>query len=422
MPEVEARLNKLLEERAGIYEQMQALQEEALSEDRDFTAEEAEQYDRMEADLEAKTKEKERLEREAKRQPEFRREIVAPTENGEERVVATSLKEYRDKIAEERGDRPQDDPEYRSAFFHYMSAVDWKSELSTQELRTLSKATAAAGANLVPTTFQNELIQALREFGVTRQLASVVTTDSGETLQIPSVSSHGTAAWTAENAAYSASDEAFGQMSLSAYKAATLIQVSEELMADSAFDLEAYIREEFGARIGVLENTGYVQGDGSGKPTGYQPNVTVGVTAATGHTLDVIYDYLIDLIHSVNSAYRRNAVFVMRDASVAVVRKIKDTTGQPLWQPSLQVGQPDRLLGWPILSDPDMPAMGANAVSIVFGDFNRGYIIRDVNGIAFQRLIELYAANGQIGFRAYHRTEGKLRNANALRGYKNSAT
>ena len=326
-------------------------------------------------------------------------------------LTLESLRESRQKAPKSfaefnelrRGTRAHDTAEYRLAFYKWFVGGDMG--LSDQEKRVMSKASAGAGLNLVPTSFQKELIVALRDFGVMRQLATVVTTDSGEALQWPGFSSHGSAGWVAENGSYTASDEVASQSTLNAYKAGTLMKVSEELLTDSAFDLDAYARQEFGQRIGVLENTGYVAGDGSGKPTGIATQASAGVTAAG--TTAITADETIDLFHSLSPPYRRNASFVLNDSTIKLVRKLKDSTNQYIWQPGLQAGVPDSLLGKPVYADPDMAAATTGQVSVLFGDFSY-YKIRDVNGIAFQRLNELYAESGQVGFKAYHRTDGKL--------------
>lgn len=406
------QINTLKHDRVKLVEEMRALTVKAESDGRDLTSEEAQEFDRLETEADSLEHRVGRMEKLAGLEPQPRQTRDEPVEvpggSGTEPEVPASLNEYR---AARRDQLVQDTAEYRSAFFHLMTATDPR-DLAPEELRVLSKATAGAGANLVPTSFAKELIQSLRDFGVMRQIARTVSTDSGEAIQVPTVSAHGSAAWTAENAAYTASDETFGQATLNAYKAATLIKVSEELLADSAFDLEAYIRTEFGLRIGVLENTGYVVGDGSGKPTGVTTQASAGVTAASATAITA--DELIDLFHSLLPPHRRNAVFVAKDSTIKLVRKLKDTTNQYLWQPGLQAGKPDTLLGAPIYADPDMPAATTGQVSVLFGDFSF-YWIRDVAGVAIQRLNELYAENGQVGFRAYHRTDGRLLNAVAVK-------
>ena len=156
-------------------------------------------------------------------------------------------------------------------------------------------------------------------------------------------------------------------------------------------------------------------------PTGITTQTTAGKVGATGQTTTVTSDDLIDLMFSVPNPYRRNAAWLMNEGGVKALMKLKDTTGQYIWSPGLTAGAPDTLFGRPVYTDPDMPVMAANAKSILFGEFSY-YQIRDVRGIAVQRLNELYAANGQVGFRAYHRTDGKLLNTAAVKHYANSAT
>lgn len=436
---------ELRQRQHGLRERLGEILSASESEDRELTAEEEQEFDRVQDEYDGLEKRRTRLE--AFWTPDDDDDSANGNGNPYRAVDASEVPadgvptwlptELRSAAAREemkkgplsfaefnRLRRPvlaQDEDEYRWAFFRYMTVRDLR-ELVPDELRVLSKATAAAGANLVPTSFQRELIESLREFGVVRQIARVITTTTGDALQYPSVSSHGTASWVAESAAYPESDEAFGQFTLNAYKAGTLMRVSEELLTDSAFDLDAYVRSEFGQRIGVVENTAYTVGDGTGKPSGWNNNATVGVTAAAGNTTTIPADNLIDLVHSVTAPYRANGVFVMNDAAVKAVRKLKDTTNQYLWSPGLTANQPDTLLGYRLYTDPDVPAPGVSTRSVGFGDFGRGYVIRDVDGISFQRLVELYAANGQVGFRAYHRTEGKIVNTNAIKVFVHSAT
>lgn len=400
-------------ERREAYERLTQINDAALAESRDFTAEETQEFERVESRMDELGRVIERQEKLEGFAPKMTRSVVTP--DGEVRdiddqaeEVPKTLKEYNEQ---RQGVLPQDAPEYRKAFFDWFTAKDGRT-IDPAELRVLSKASAGAGLNLVPTSFANEIIASLRDFGAMRQLSKVITTSTGEAFQVPTVSSHGTASWTAENASYTASDEAFGKNTLNAYKAGTLVIVSEELHQDSAFDLEAYIRDEFGQRVGVLENSAYVAGDGSGKPTGVATSASAGVTAAGAAAITT--DELIDLYHSLLPPYRRNASWLLKDSTIKLVRKLKDSTNQYLWQPGLQVGAPDVLLGKPVYADPDMAAATTGLVSALFGDFSY-YWIRDVQGVHFQRLDELYAANGQIGFRGYHRTDGLLQNTAAVK-------
>ncbi len=404
------QIHELKEQRAKLLAEQREMLVSVEAEGRDFSAEEAQEYDRRQEERGALTTRIDRLERMLEEEPELRRQVNTEGHDDE-------TPENRDQpVAEDRGNR-EATYEERGAFLR-----DFLSKIGPGETRALSKATAAAGANLVPTTLYNELIKSMRDFGVARDLARVTTTDSGEAIDLPTVTGYSAASWTAENAAAAESDPVFGKITMNAYKNTCAARVSFELLQDTAFDIEEFIKEVFGEAVGILENTAYTIGDGVGKPTGYQPNVTVGKTGAVGQTLTVTYDDLVDLSHSVKMGYRRDAVFVMNDASVAVASKLKSTTGEPLWRDSLVAGEPDLLMGYKVFTDPDMPVMAANAISVVFGSFKRGYRIRDVGSIEFQRLNEIYALQGQIAFLIWHRTDGKIVDAAALRGYRNSAT
>jgi HK97 family phage major capsid protein len=432
MPTLEERsnINELMERRARAHHEFKTWLEGMDADETKWSAEDRKKLDDFEGEFNGLDEQISTRRKIAGFLAEDVRQVPEETEDetrggrkgsqGELKALAKSLTEYRmrtlGRLVPER-----DTDEYRDAFYHMVTARDVR-ELTGEELRTLSKATAAAGANLVPTEFERTLIDVLRDTGFMRQLATVMTTSTGDAIQLPTVTSHGTAAWMAENAAYSASDDAFGQLTLNAYKIGTIIQVSEELLADSAFDLEAYIRNEFGLRIGIGENTAYVNGDGSGKPTGLVVGTTTGTQLAVGNTTTVPADSLFDVYHSLLPVFRRSAVWLANDATYKAIRRLKDTTNQYLWQPGLQAGQPDTLLGRPIYADPDMPVMAASNKTMIFGDIGRAYRIRDVGGILMQRLNELYAANGQVGFRAYHRTDGKVVNAQAVRYMQQSAT
>lgn len=429
------KIAELKEQRAAAYGRMREIVEQAEARDGDdagvLTAEEQQEFDRLKADGEALGRRAANMEEVAGIETRETRQIApgvtsAGGDGGE--VAVRSYREYMQKRSGSAAlDRTLDTDEYREGFYEYIATgVDRvpKTPEVMAEIRALSKATAGAGGNLVPTGFRNELIDALREFGVMRQLATVISTDSGETIQVPSVTSHGVSTWTAENAAITESDEVFGQLSLSAYANSRAMRVSWQLLQDSAFDLEAYIRAQFGISTGVLENTAYVVGDGVAKPTGITTQTTAGATGATGSTTtfgSAGADNLITLKYSVLAPYRRNAAWLVNDATVATVARLKDTTNQYIWQPGLTAGAPDTLLGAPLYTDPDVPVMAANAKSVLYGDFS-WYWIRDVNGIAIQRLNELYALNGQVGFIVFHRTDGKLVNTAAVKHFANSAT
>ena len=269
----------------------------------------------------------------------------------------------------------------------------------------LSEGVDANGGYLVPEEFERQIIDTLKEENVMRRLCKVITTASER--KIPVAATHSTAAWTAENAAFTESNPTFAQKTIDAYKLTDLIRVSIELLDDSAFDLESYIAREFAYAFGAAEEEAFCVGTGTGQPTGLftASGGTVGVTAASATV--VTTDEVISLIYALKAPYRKNAKFLMNDATVAALRKLKDANGQYLWQPSVQAGQPDRLLGYELHTSPYAPTMAAGALAVAFGDF-QNYWIADRTGRTMQRLNELYSTNGQVGFVASERVDGKI--------------
>lgn len=309
--------------------------------------------------------------------------------------------------------------EHKAAFDRFMRKGEVAGLRDLQQ-KALSVGVDASGGFTVPDEFERTLIQALEAENIMRKLATVIQTASGSR-EIPIVSAHGTAAWVGEAAAFTESDETFANKTLSAFKAGTIIKVSEELLHDSAFNLESYIANEFGRRVGRLEEIGFVNGTGTGQPKGVVTDAEVGKVGLAGQTTSVIAADLIDVFHALKRPYRARARWLMGDAAAKVIRKLADTTGQYLWQPGLAAGAPDTLLGRPVEISDDVPAMAVSAKSILFGDFSYYWIVDRV-GRVFQRLNELYAANGQVGFRAFQRVDGKLILTEAVKYYQNSAT
>ena len=278
----------------------------------------------------------------------------------------------------------------------------------------LSEGVDANGGYLVPTEFEKFIVDTLKEENVMRRLCKVITTDNER--KIPVAATHSTAAWTAENAAYTESNPTFTQTSIDAFKLTDLIKVSDELLSDSFFDIEGYISEEFGRAFGEAEEDAFINGavqtgqTAIDRPTGlFIPSAAggapSGVTAASATAITA--DELISLVYSLKAPYRSKAKFLMNDATVAAIRKLKDLNGVYVWQPALTAGEPDRLLGYPLYTSPKVPTMAAGARAIAFGDFSC-YWIADRAGRTIKRLNELYATNGQVGFTCTERVDGKL--------------
>ena len=354
-----------------------------------LSAEDTEAYERMESEVVALGKEVERLERQTSIDLELAKAVNSPITNkpttghGEEKTGRASA-------------------EYKNAFWNTM-----RGKLTAGIQNALRISDDPEGGYLVPDEFERRLIEALEEENVIRRLAHTIYTSHGDR-KIPVVASKGTASWVDEGAQIPTSDDRFGQITLGAYKVATMIKVSEELLSDSAFDLETYIARGFGGRIGDKEEDAFISGDGNGKPTGFLHDTAGGeVNITTAGATAITLDEMLDLYHSLKSPYRRKAVFIMNDSTVKIIRKLKDANGQFLWQPSVKEGTPDTLLGKRILTSPYMPAVAAGAKSVAFGDFQY-YWIADRQGRVFKRLNDLFAQTGQVGFLATQRVDGKV--------------
>ena len=293
---------------------------------------------------------------------------------------------------------------YRDAFWKQMRdqerrSIDVRNALQVGEL--------SEGGYTVPDEFEHTLVQALEEENIMRGLVHVITTSSGDR-KIPLVTSKGGASWVEEEAEIPESDDAFGQITLSAHKVGSMIRISEELLHDSAFDLAGYITGEFARRVGAAEEEAIISGNGTHKPTGLL-HATLGaengVTAAA--VAAITADELIDLQHSLKSGYRRKAAYIMNDATIKLLRKLKDGNGQFLWQPGLLYGQPDTLLNQRVLTSNFMPLPAAGNKAILYGDYSY-YWLADREGRSLQRLNELYAAKDQVGFKITQRVDGRL--------------
>ena len=380
---------ELREKRAKAWDAAKNFLDSKRGNDGMMSAEDAATYDRMEADVINLGKEIERLERQAAIDNEMGKATSKPITDkpgtvGAKAKTGTATDEYKD------------------AFWRNVRSKS----ISHEVFNALQVGTDSEGGYLAPDEYQRTLIQALEEQNIFRKLAHVISTGSGER-KIPIVASKGTAAWIDEEAQYPESDDAFGMVSIGAYKLATMIKVSEELLNDSVFDVPAYIAKEFARRIGAAEEEAFFTGDGKGKPTGIlaATGAEVGVTAAAANAITM--DEVMDLFYSLRAPYRRNAVFIMNDSSVKALRKLKTQNGDYIWQPSVQVGEPDKLLGRPIYTSSYMPALEAGAKGVLFGDLGY-YWVADRQGRSFKRLNELYAPTGQVGFLSSERVDGKL--------------
>lgn len=379
----------LREKRAKLWNDTKAFLDSHRDGDGMVSAEDNATYEKMEADVVALGKEIERLERQAA----IDRELDQPTASP---LVSAPIA----RTPEQKAGRAS--VEYKKAFWNQMrgrSSYEIRNALQVGEL--------SEGGYTVPDEFDKQLIEGLEDENIMRGLVHIIRTGSGEH-KIPIVASHGTGSWVEEEQQIPESDDAFSQVTLTAHKFATMIRISRELLNDSAFDLAAYISHEFVRRAGAAEEQAILTGDGSHKPIGLLHDTLgaqVGVTTASATAITA--DELIDMQHSLKSGYRRKAVWIMNDATISAIRKLKDGQGQYIWQPGIKEGAPDMLFNQRVLMSNYMPLIATGNKVILYGDFSY-YWLAERDGRTLERLNELYAVTDQVGFKMTERLDGRL--------------
>lgn len=295
----------------------------------------------------------------------------------------------------------------------------------------MSTTTPAEGGYTVATEYYRELTTAMKAYGGLRNVASIIRTGTGADMNFPAAdatSEEGEIV--GQNASVTAGDTNFANLQLAVFKySSKKIAVPFELIQDSMFDIEAYIREVLAMRIGRITSKHFVTGNGTTQPKGIITAATLGKAGATGSATSFTYDDLVDLQHSVDPVYRGGpgVCFLMHDTTMAAARKIKDLNGRPIFVPGYEQGNPegapDRLLGNPVIIDQGIPTMAANAKSIAFGDCSR-YKIREVMDLTLFRMADSgFLLNGQIGFVAFNRQGGNLIDVGgAVKYFQNSAS
>ena len=310
---------------------------------------------------------------------------------------------------------------YAQAFDSYLRKD--ASDMSVEERKVLaggranyraqSIATGAAGGYTVATDLAKQIEVGLKFFGGMRQNAKAITTTGFGSLDWPTMNdtlnpgkrlNATTVPGTADEL-----DLSFGQVVFNSYTYTTQkIAIQRELLQDSAFDLEGFIKDAFITRIGRVQNTDFTVGTGVNQPTGVITASTQGIVAAVGGATSVTYNNLVDVMHSVDIAYRPNAKYMFHDLTLAAIRKLTDNYGRPLLGLGINGGDADAILGSPYIVNNDIPVMAANASSILFGDFQK-YIIRDIaDSMSIMKLEELGALQNQVVFVGFSRADANL--------------
>ena len=377
-----ANVMELRKKRAQLWEGAKAFLDSHEDKEGKLSAEDAAAYDKMEADVVALGKDIERLER----QMAIDAELAKPTS---EPIVNKPA----DKVPEKTG-RAAD--EYRKAM---LAAI--RSNFRNVS-NVLQEGVDADGGYLVPEEYDSRLIDVLNEECIMRNLGTHITTSGERKINIAATKP--AASWIEEGGALSFGEATFDQIIMDAYKLHVAIKVTEELLYDNAFQLENYIIQQFGKAIANAEEDAFLNGDGNHKPTGLLTTAQTGVTTSGA---SITADDLIELVYKLKRPYRKSASFIINDQTLAAIRKLKDANQAYMWQPSYQMGEPDRLLGYPIHTTPFMPTAEAGKAALVFGDYSY-YNIGDRGSRSIQELRELFAGNGMIAFVMKERVDGKL--------------
>ena len=310
--------------------------------------------------------------------------------------------------------------EYKAAFLASLRKPHDYSAKQALELavKAVQISTPTSGGFAVPTEIAAQVNKVALDFSPIRGIAKVVTVGSADYKEILDNSNAGFE-WVGETTARAVTNTptiseivpAWGEMS-------AVAEISLQAIEDMMFDAEAWLVASLGEKFAQGEGVAFVSGNGANKPKGFLngtdiADVKTGVAAALATNA---YDNIIDLMFAVKGAYRQNGSFVMNSATLATLTKVKDTTGSYIYQPAIAAGLSDTILGKKVVLAEDMPSVAANARPIVFGDFNRGYLIAD--RVGFSVLPDPYSRTGYLQIKARKRVAGTVADANALRALK----
>ena len=379
-------IQKLIDKRAELWNAAKTFLDEHTNEDGKISAEDAATYDKMESEIMDLSKNIERFQRQAAQDKNFSQPITKP-------ILNNPQENQKIKIG-----RASD--EYKAAALNAMR-TKFKNVSNI-----LQEQVASDGGYLVPEEMDSRLLDVLQEENIFRQLATVITTSGEHKINI--TADKPAALWVAEGGALTFGDAKFAQKTLDAHKLHVGVKVTNELLNDNAFNLENYIIDQFGKAIGNAEEDAFINGTGAGQPTGILTTAAADseMTLTTAGA-NISADDILNLVYKLKRPYRKNAVFLVNDATLAAIRKLKDANQAYMWQPSLQVGEPDRLLGYSIYTSIFMPTIAAGNMILAFGDFSY-YNIGDRGTRTFNELREIYMPNDQTGFLMMERVDGIL--------------
>lgn len=288
--------------------------------------------------------------------------------------------------------------------------------LDEVEKKALTVGTAATAGNLAPEEYINEIIKIIEEISPVRSVARVRQTTNKE-IEVPQKTANFAAAWTAETGSRTETTGYTTALNtIPTHELYALVDISSQLLEDSAFDMEAEMNLEFAEQFAKAEGTAFISGNGTNKPTGITNGSTVGSTAAAAAAA-IATDDLINLMHDIKTPYMQSGTFMFNRSTLGEIRKLKDTAGQYIFQTGFsgQSGVPNTILGSPYVEAPDVADIAADAKSVIYGDFRRGYMI--VDRLALQVLRDPFsqAASGNVRYIARRRVGGEVVLAEAMR-------
>jgi HK97 family phage major capsid protein len=397
---------EMRQKRAALVEQARKLLDAAEAEKRELTAEEEQQYDKIMAEVDGLKDKIEREERLQGHEGDLNRSLREPTRpepggNGQGQVV-----EYRGmKI-------PAMTAEQRAALTSYLRGGF--GALGREEMRALQAGSDIAGGYIVaPQEFVTTLIKAVDNLVVIRQLATVYPLATAESLGVPVLDADpADADWTTELATGSEdSTMAFGKRELRPHPMAKRIKVSNKLLRQSVLDTEALVRDRLAYKFAVTQEKGFMTGSGAQQPLGIftasNNGISTGRDVSTDNTTTAITaDNLINVKFTLKQNYWPRARWIFHRDAVKMIRKLKDSQDQYLWQPGIAANIPDRILETPYLISEYAPNTFTAALYVgIIGDFSFYWIV-DALDMQVQRLVELYAETNQVGFIGRAETDG----------------
>lgn len=314
------------------------------------------------------------------------------------------LKLARPNVQTKDKDEPSDE---RKAFSGFLRRGP--ESLQADEVKSLRVSDDTAGGYLAPAEMSTEILKGLVEVSPMRQAARVGSTASGSVI-LPKRTGRPTARWVGENEETQETGSTYGQVEIPIHESACYVDVSLRLLEDAAINVEAEVSSDLAEEFGRQEGEVFLSGNGDKKPLGIlnAPGIAYTPTGNASTLGSAPADLLITHLYSLPVFYRNRAVWMMNGSTLAAIRKLKDGDDTFLWQRSYTDGQPETILGRPVVEAPDMPSIGSGTIPIALGAFDIAYRIYDRTSLSIMRDPYTMATKGLVRFHARRRVGGGL--------------